>query len=199
MIETNIHVRSFDADITPEEFSKIERHPITVVLDNLRSAFNVGSIFRTADCALIKEVITCGCTAYPPHDKLTKTSLGAINYVPSRHFENTIDAANEFKSNKIPIIALELTNKSKILWEFDFPLPVAIVLGNEALGVDPAILKMADHIIEIPMQGFKNSMNVGCTFATVVYEIHRQYWNRKNHRKRINLAINATTSSDRYF
>lgn len=187
-METKIQVRTHDSPLTPDEFQSLERLPLTVILDNLRSAFNVGSIFRTADCALVKEVIACGTTAHPPHQKLDKTSLGAIDYVPNRYFSKTIDAVEEMKQQGIPVIALELTDQSHTLWDYDFPMPAAIVLGNEALGVDERVLNKVDAIIEIPMLGYKNSMNVASTFSVVAYEIHRQYWQQQSHVSRVRAA-----------
>jgi len=187
-METKIEVRTHDSPLAPELFQQLDRLPLTVILDNLRSAFNVGSIFRTADCALVEEIVTCGTTAHPPHEKLDKTSLGAIDYVPNRHIPKTLDAVLEMKQRGIPLVALELTNQSKTVWDYDFPLPAAIILGNEALGVDSQILAQADAIVEIPMLGFKNSMNVASTFSVVVYEIHRQYWRHASHSNRVHAA-----------
>lgn len=175
-METSLEVRSFDSTLTPEEFQKIPRNPIIPILDNLRSAFNVGSIVRTADCILAEEICYCGYTAHPPHKKLDKTSLGALPYVPWTTYETTEEAVTAYKNKGIPVIALELTSRSQLIWEFDFPLPVALVLGNEALGVERSVLKTVDRIVEIPMLGYKNSINVAVAFGIVAYEIQRQYW-----------------------
>jgi len=184
-METNINVRSFDSHLTPNDFKIISRYPISVVLDNLRSAFNVGSIIRTADCALIDKVYLCGITAHPPHKKLDKTSLGALPYVPCEYNENIHDVITGLKDRGIHIIALELTDKSNVIWQNNIPLPVALVLGNEAMGVSPPILDLADDIVEIPMFGYKNSLNVAVAFGIVVYEIHRQYWHQMSKKSRI--------------
>ena len=173
-METKLEVRSFDSPLSLEEFGKIPRRPIYVVLDNLRSAFNVGSIIRTADCALVEKVYCCGITAHPPHKKLDKTSLGALPYVPWEHRETALEIAYELKVKRIPVYALELTNKSRVIWDVSFPLPIAVVLGNEALGVSEEVLQVADEIVEIPMLGYKNSINVAVAFGIVVYEIQRQ-------------------------
>jgi tRNA G18 (ribose-2'-O)-methylase SpoU len=189
-METNIEVRSFDSSLSPEDFQKIPRHPINIVLDNLRSAFNVGSIIRTADCTLIEQVYLCGITAHPPHKKLDKTSLGALPYVPWIHKSKVSEALIELKEKNIPIVALELTNRSQLIWEYKFPLPVALVLGNEALGVSEEALSLADDIVEIPMMGFKNSINVAVALGIAVYEIERQHWRNISIESRIryNLA-----------
>jgi len=176
-METKLEVRSFDSPLSPEVFQAVPRFPVTVILDNLRSAFNVGSIIRTADCALTDTIYCCGITAHPPHKKLDKTSLGALPYIQIEHRPSAYEAALEMKEKGVPVIALETTNRSHIIWEFEFPLPAALVLGNEALGVSSDVLELADGIVEIPMLGFKNSINVSVAFGIVVYQIQQQHWN----------------------
>jgi tRNA G18 (ribose-2'-O)-methylase SpoU len=175
-METKIEVRSFDSPLSPEEFSDIPRRPVYAILDNLRSAFNVGSIVRTADCALIEKIYFCGITAHPPHKKLDKTALGAMPYVSWAHKKNIQEAIQETRGLGARVVALELTNRSRMIWNYRFPLPVALVLGNEALGVSREILPFVDDIVEIPMFGYKNSLNVAVAFGIAVYEIQRQYW-----------------------
>ena len=175
-METKLQVRSFDSPLSPEAFENVPRRPIYAILDNLRSAFNVGSIIRAADCALVEKVYLCGITAHPPHKKLDKTSLGALPYVPWEHRSTAEEAVAELKDRNIPVVALELTNRSRVLWEYRFPEPVGLVLGNEALGVSPKALALVDDIVEIPMLGYKNSINVAVAFGIAVYEIQRQQW-----------------------
>ena len=175
-METKFNIRSFDSHLSPEHFKTIPRHPVYVVLDNLRSAFNVGSIVRTADCALVQKIYFCGITAHPPHKKLEKTSLGSLSYVPWEYKNSAVTAIHELKHKGIEIVALELTTQSQLIWNYSFSLPVALVLGNEALGISNEILELADAIVEIPVLGFKNSMNVATAFGIVVYEIQRQFW-----------------------
>lgn len=174
-MEDPLHVRSFDSPLTPEEFRRIERHPIHVVLDNLRSAFNVGSIFRTADAALVERLHLCGITAHPPHRKLDKTSMGTLDYVPWEHHEKTDRAVRQLRESGIPIVCLEPTEGSRPFWEIEYPRPVCLVLGNEALGISRDVLQMADHLVDIPMLGYKNSINVATAFGVVLFEILRQY------------------------
>jgi tRNA G18 (ribose-2'-O)-methylase SpoU len=175
-METRFQVRSFDSPLAPEDFRNIPRCPVTVVLDDLRSAFNVGSIFRTADCGLVEKIITCGITAHPPNLKLEKTALGTPPFVPWEHRETAAGAVAELKSRGVRVVAMETTNRSRTLWETRFPLPVCLVLGNEALGVSAPVLDAADDLVEIPMFGFKNSINVAAAFAIALYEIQRQHW-----------------------
>ena len=130
-METKIQVRSFDSSLSPEDFANIPRRPVYAILDNLRSAFNVGSIIRTADCALLERVYLCGITAHPPHKKLDKTSLGAMPYVPWTHKETLLEAVTEVRNLGARIVALELTNQSKVIWEHRFSLPTALVLEEK--------------------------------------------------------------------
>jgi tRNA G18 (ribose-2'-O)-methylase SpoU len=175
-LEMNLLVRSFDSLLSPEDFLGLPRLPVHVILDNLRSAFNVGSIIRTADCARIEKVHFCGYTAHPPHQKLEKTALGTLPFVPWETHDSIMDVIDAMKKAKRHIIALETTNQSRDLWTYKFPLPCALILGNEALGVSGPALEAADELVEIPMMGFKNSINVAVAFGIAVYEIQRQNW-----------------------
>jgi len=177
-LETNLYVRSSDAPCSPSDFKKLPRMPVSVILDNLRSAFNVGSMIRTADCVRAEKIHFCGYTAHPPHTKLEKTSLGALPYVPWTYHTSVVEALRTIKENNRPVIAMETTNQSHGLWEYAFPFPCALIFGNEALGISKSALRMADDIVEIPMMGYKNSINVAVAFGIVAYEIQRQHWNK---------------------
>jgi 23S rRNA (guanosine2251-2'-O)-methyltransferase len=178
LMETRLHVRSLDSMLPPEEFARLPRCPVTVILDDLRSAFNVGSIVRTADCSRIEKIVFCGITAHPPNPKLEKTALGAMSALSWEYASSVELAIHRLKEAGVPVIALETTNISRPLWEFMFPLPVGLVVGNEALGVSKRALSMADDVVEIPMLGFKNSINAAVAFGIVAYEIQRQHWSR---------------------
>ena len=173
--ETSFEVRDHDTALSPQEYAALEKHPVHLVLDHLRSAFNVGSIFRTADTARLAEVVTCGYTAHPPHPKLDKTALGTLEYVPSRHFDTTLAAVDNLQAAGMAVWALETTSASIAHTRVRYPRPVALVLGNEALGVDRAVLERCDGLIEIPMFGYKNSLNVAAACAVAVFEILRQW------------------------
>ena len=168
--------RNTDAPVEEQTFARPTVHPVHVVLDNVRSAYNVGSIFRSADTAAVAEVITCGFTPHPPHPKLAKTGFGAVDHVPTRHFESTQAALHALRSEGVAIAAMETTERSVNYAQLDFPpTGVALILGNEEVGVDTAVLEMCDEIVEIPTLGTKNSLNI-CSAATVVlYEILRQW------------------------
>ncbi|MBD3391698.1 MAG: TrmH family RNA methyltransferase [Chitinivibrionales bacterium] len=173
-IETNYEVRSFDAGMPLEEYRKLPKTPLYVVLDNLRSAFNVGSIFRLCDALRVRELILCGYTAHPPHVKLEKTSLGTTGYVPWRHVDSTADAVSGLRERGIPVWAAETTSRSLTYDTVVYPLPVALVFGNEITGVGREILDVCDELVEIPMQGFKNSINVAAAAAVMGYRVLSQ-------------------------
>lgn len=175
MTGVRYQVRSFDSPLTPEEYARLPKQPVTVVLDNLRSAFNVGSIFRTADAARIERVVTCGYTAHPPHLKLEKTSLGTEKFVATRHCPSALQAVNDLKALGIPVVALETAENVPCYSDFAFPRPVALLVGNEALGITREALESADHVVRIPLFGFKNSLNVASAFAVVLFEALRQW------------------------
>lgn len=149
-----------------------ERFPLAVVLDNLRSAYNVGSIFRTAACAYLAEVILCGITACPPHKEVEKTALGATSMIPWRHVPETLAAVRDLKSKGWKVAALEITENSVPI-QFLRPehFPLALVVGNEVTGVDDAVLAEADLVVEVPQYGEKESLNVAVAFGIAVYLI----------------------------
>lgn len=147
---------------------------IHIVLDNIRSAFNVGSIFRTADGAgSVEKIYLCGITSPIDNPKLEKTALGALEYIPSEHYDTTMDAIEEIKEQKIPIFSIELDNRSEDFQKVKYPEEFAIVLGHEKRGVDKEILEISDKIISIPMRGKKESLNVANTAGIILYEATR--------------------------
>lgn len=154
--------------------------PLILVLDNLRSANNVGSLFRTADAVGCSMIITVGITPHPNGngaEKLQKTAMGAEVTVPSQHF-SSLKAALEYLTNELPqyqILGVETTEKSIAYTDFWFADAVALVLGNEVTGVDATFLPKFNGIVEIPMFGTKNSLNVAVCAPIILYEIHRQW------------------------
>lgn len=170
-METNFEVRSFDADISPDAYEQLPKSPLYIVLDNLRSAFNVGSIFRLCDTMRVSGLYLCGYTAHPPHRKLKKTALGTIPYVPWRHFDATAGALDHLEREGVPVWGAETTTASVRYDEADLPLPVAIVFGNEALGVSEEVLERCEGLVEIPTYGYKNSLNVAASVAVIGYRV----------------------------
>jgi len=168
--ETSFTVRSFDASITIEEYRKLPKHELYIILDNLRSAFNVGAIFRLCDGMRVSGLYLCGYTAYPPHIKLEKTSLGTIGFVPWKHFESTIDAVQFLQEKEIHVWAAETTSHSLDYRQVEFPKRLGLVFGNEALGVEKEVMKQCDALIEIPLFGYKNSLNVATSCAVLGFK-----------------------------
>jgi len=167
-------VKTRDSELAPEAFAQLPRLPIHLVLDNLRSAFNVGAIFRLADAARAAEVIPCGYTAYPPHHKLEQTSLGTTDSVPWRRFDGIESALSELKQKGVQVVAVETVRDVQPYHRYNYHLPVALVFGNEALGVSKQALRLCDGVVEIPVLGYKNSINVAGAVAIVLYELLRQ-------------------------
>ncbi len=165
--ETNFRVRSFDAHIPLGEYAALKKNPLYIVLDNLRSAFNVGSIFRLCDAMRVSGLFLCGYTASPPHVKLDKTSLGTIDYVPWKKFASTVDAVAYLRERGVAVWAAETTSGSAPYNTTTYPSPVGLVFGNEALGVSHDVLDLCDGLVEIPLYGFKNSINVAASCAVI--------------------------------
>ena len=149
--------------------------PLYLVLDNLRSSFNVGSIFRTAECFGVSKLFLCGYTATPQNLKVQKTAMGTDKFVKWEQFPSTTQAIKILKDKGIKIYAVETTSNAKNISEIEFTKPCALILGNEALGISKEILKMVDEIVTIPVAGWKNSLNVGVTAAICCYEVSRQW------------------------
>ncbi|HEX3020757.1 MAG TPA: RNA methyltransferase [Chitinispirillaceae bacterium] len=167
---TAIEVRSLDADISLQEYKELPKKPLYIILDNLRSAFNVGAIFRTCDAMRVSGLFLCGYTAYPPHIKLQKTSMGTVDYVPWKHFDKTIDAVKYIQDQGIPVWAAETTSRSQSFYDACYPQKLGLVFGNEALGVSMDVVHMCDNLIEIPLCGFKNSLNVATSCGIIGFK-----------------------------
>ena len=157
-----------------EAASSLNRFPVIAILDNIRSLYNVGSIFRTSDGARIEALYTCGYTPHPPRKEIDKTALDATRTVPHRHFSEITDAIAEARSRGFRIAALELTDSSRSVFDIDkSDLPLAIVIGNEITGVSEAALEQCDLSLAIPMLGAKHSLNVAVAYGVAVYECVR--------------------------
>ena len=163
------------AKVPPGQLEPVPRQPVHAVLDNLRSAYNVGSIFRTGDAGAIEHIHLCGMSAHPPHRKIEKTSLGAFEYVPWTYYERTADALEWLRGRSIPSVAIEVVERAVPHTAFHWPKPVAIVFGNENSGINEKTLARCDAVVRIPMHGYKNSINVATAFGIILYEILRQW------------------------
>ena len=160
---------------TAEEFRKSEKSPNIVVLDNVRSHSNIGSIFRTADAFLTRAVYLCGITATPPHREIQKTALGATESVEWKYYPSTNDAIQELKEAGYLIIGVEQTEGSIELqnMQVEEGKLYALVFGNEVNGVDQEILNLCDYCIEIPQFGTKHSFNIAISVGIVLWEMSR--------------------------
>lgn len=147
---------------------------VFVVLDNVRSAFNVGSIFRAADACAVERIYLCGITARPPNQKLDKTALGATEFVAWEYCRSTHGALDRLHREGIPIVGVEVRPESVPLWDFHFPGRVAIVLGHEVWGISEDVLARADELVHLPMLGIKNTHNVATACGIVLFEALRQ-------------------------
>ena len=145
------------------------------LLDNIRSVWNVGSMFRTADAAGLAGLYLCGMTATPPRKDMEKTALGATLSVPWDYWSSSLEAARQVQAAGVPLIALEQCQDSRSWDDFHFPFPHCFVVGHEVNGVAPDLLEMADHTVEIPMMGIKHSLNVAVSFGILAYEVRRQF------------------------
>ena len=162
---------------TVEEYKESHKTPIIVVLDNVRSMSNVGSIFRTADCFLVESLYLCGITATPPHREIYKTALGATESVLWKYFNHTIDAISDLKSNGYQVIGIEQTVGAVPLQDFKTVsgTKYALVFGHEVNGVDQEIINLCDTCIEIPQIGTKHSFNIAVSAGIVLWELSKNY------------------------
>ena len=160
--------------LSPEDFKRTEKIPVVVVLDNVRSLHNVGSVFRTADAFLIEAIYLCGITATPPHAEIHKTALGAENTVEWQYFEHTLDAVWLLKQKGYHILALEQGENSIPLDKFQLEnFRYAVILGNEVKGIDQTVMDYCDTCIEIPQFGTKHSLNVSVAAGIAIWEIFK--------------------------
>lgn len=162
------------------EFSQLEFNSqklnCEVLLDNVRSTFNVGAIFRSADGVGIKKIHLCGITPSPVNLKVHKTALGAEKTVPYEIHPNAIDLATRLKHNGYTLWAIEKTDNSQSIFDYEIKqnsLPTLLIMGNEITGVDPDLLGLCDTHLHIPMNGLKNSLNVAIAFGIAVYSLTR--------------------------
>jgi tRNA G18 (ribose-2'-O)-methylase SpoU len=163
--------------ISIEEFKESEKLPLVVVLDNIRSQHNTGSVFRTADAFRVDGILLCGITATPPNREIQKTALGATESVSWKYHESTVEAIKELKSQGYIIIAAEQAVGSILPEEFT-PAPgskYALIFGNEVMGVEDEVMNHCDYCIEIPQSGTKHSLNVSVSAGILIWEIFKKF------------------------
>lgn len=160
---------------TVDEFRQSVKTPVVIVLDNVRSMHNVGSVFRTADAFLVEAIFLCGYTPRPPHRDITKTALGATETVSWKYFQSAMEAVQSLKDQGYPIVAVEQVAGSISLQEFSLKQfdKLAVIFGNEISGIDEEVLKLCDECIEIPQWGMKHSLNISVAAGIVLWEMVR--------------------------
>ena len=161
-----------------DDFKKSDKLPIVVVLDDIRSLHNIGSVFRTADAFAIKKIILCGITAQPPHREIQKTALGATESVEWEYAENCHIALEQLRTNNYRISGVEQVAGSVELHEFQLETSsqkIALVFGNEVKGVSQSVLDTCDDFIEIPQNGTKHSLNVSVSVGVVLWEMVKKF------------------------
>jgi 23S rRNA (guanosine2251-2'-O)-methyltransferase len=157
------------------EFKAMEKFPVAVVLDNVRSMHNIGSIFRTADGFAVEQICLCGITACPPHREIEKTALGATQSINWKYFETTLQAVEQLRAEGHAIIAIEQAENSTMLNEFvpEEGVKYALIFGNEVNGVDEEVMAKIDACIEIPQFGTKHSFNIVVSAGIVLWEFSK--------------------------
>lgn len=161
---------------TADEFRQASKLPVILVLDNVRSMNNVGSVFRSADAFLLEGIYLCGFTPVPPHREIQKTALGATETVAWKHVENTNEAVTHLKNSGYRVFAIEQAENSISLNDFTIQKnqPVALIFGNEVEGVQQEVIDNCDGVIEIDQSGTKHSLNIAVTAGILAWEMHRQ-------------------------
>jgi len=161
--------------LTIEEFKNSDKIPVVVILDNIRSLNNVGSVFRTSDAFRIEKIILCGFTATPPSKEIHKTALGAEDSVNWEYTENTEDAVRELKQDGYIVCSIEQVENSIMLPQFKIEKQkkYALVFGNEVKGVQQSVVDLSDHSIEIPQEGTKHSLNISVSAGIVLWDFYK--------------------------
>jgi len=144
---------------------------ISLILDNIRSLYNVGSAFRTADGLGVEKLYLCGYTGCPPREEISKTALGAEEVVPFEKVENILPLIKKLKEDGYTVVSLEKNNSSINIIDYRWPKNVALVVGNEIVGISEEVLKASDCVVHIPMIGIKESFNVASALAIAIYDV----------------------------
>ena len=159
--------------LSPEEFKDSEKTPLIVILDNIRSLNNIGSVFRTSDAFLIEKIYLCGITAQPPHRDIQKTALGATESVAWEYVENTMDVVHKLQNEGVSVVAIEQAERATDLNEFEVQpdKTYAVVFGNEVKGVQQKVVSASDAVVEIPQYGTKHSLNIAVSAGVVLWDL----------------------------
>src|SRR5215467_3807297 len=165
----------FQATAAGAAYAALGTLPVTVVLDNVRSMYNVGAFFRTADAAAIERLCLCGITARPPKSAITKTALGAEDTVPWQHSWEPLPVVEALRTRGCEIAAIETTVHAVDLFDWTPRFPVCLIFGHEVEGIRPELSALCDTHVRIPMLGTKHSLNVATAGGVVLYELLRKY------------------------
>lgn len=163
-------------EVDPAIAASLPKNPITIICDNVLDTYNVGSIFRLADAVAAEKVILCGATLTPPNSRIKKASINTTGWVPWEYQETAAQAVRKLRE-QIPgilVVAVEQDPRSRVFYQVDYTLPLAIIVGNETTGVTPEVLDMADLIVEMPMWGINTSLNVMVSTGIILYEIMKK-------------------------
>ena len=160
-----------------EAFKEAEKIPLIVVLDNIRSLNNIGSVFRTSDAFLVEKIYLCGITAKPPHKEIHKTALGATESVDWEYIEDTLDLVEQLKSENITVASIEQADNSTMLQDFKIQpnQKYAVIFGNEVKGVQQKVVSASDYCIEIPQYGTKHSLNISVSAGVVLWDLFKKF------------------------
>ena len=156
-----------------DAFKTADKTPLTLILDNIRSLNNIGSVFRTADAFLIEKIYLCGITATPPHKDIRKTALGATESVSWEYCKDTLELVGELRAQGYQMVSVEQAEGSKLLHQFPVEKGVkyALVFGNEVKGVSQEVVSASDHVLEIPQYGTKHSLNISVSAGIVIWDL----------------------------
>lgn len=159
--------------ISPSEFKEVDKTPIIVILDNIRSLNNIGSVFRTADAFLVQKIYLCGITATPPHKDIQKTALGATESVAWEYAEDTLDVVKTLQLQGVKVLSIEQAEEAVLLDDLtlDAHLTYAVVFGNEVKGIKQEVVSASDTVIEIPQYGTKHSLNISVSAGVVIWDL----------------------------
>ncbi len=160
-----------------QEFKQTDKIPLIVVLDNIRSLNNIGSVFRTSDAFLIEKIYLCGITAKPPHKDIHKTALGATESVEWEYVEDTLQLVEKLKNEKVEILAIEQAKNSTMLQDFNIQptQKYAVIFGNEVKGVQQKVVSTSNYCIEIPQFGTKHSLNISVSVGVVLWDLFKKF------------------------
>ncbi|WP_299256137.1 RNA methyltransferase [uncultured Aquimarina sp.] len=173
-MEMNRKLKNSELDRkTVTEFKEAKKTPLIIILDNIRSLNNIGSVFRTADAFLVKKIYLCGITATPPHKDIQKTALGATDTVDWEYCQNTLDLVNILQSKNIKILSIEQAENAIMLNNFNpkSDQTYAVIFGNEVKGVQQEVVSASNTVIEIPQYGSKHSLNISVSAGVVIWDL----------------------------